>query len=167
MRRLTLGGLSLGGANLEGANLRGADLEGADLYMANLEDANLDGANVKGTILEKKQIPQDDKDLKIKELESKIVELQKEVDRLKDEEEKQNKLPEGFYRSSCIRFLETFSSSDLTQSFTWRDTPQGKDYWEKIFDDLDWYDSYKVPKDAIVYIQSLIIKSYQQEFESK
>ena len=119
---------------------------------------------------------------KYQELESKIAELQKEVDRLKDEEEKQNKLPMLFSRDACIRFLETFSTSDLTQSFAWRDTPQGEDYWEKIFNAIhnsDSYrgkywreafnaihnsDSYEVPKDAIVYIQDLVIKSYQQEF---
>jgi len=52
-------------ANLEGANLRGAILR---------------GANVTGTILEKKEVLQDDKDLKIKELEE---ELKKYKDTLK------------------------------------------------------------------------------------
>ena len=51
------------------ANLQGADLYGADLYGANLEGANLEGANVTGTILEKKEEPQEDKDLKIQQLE--------------------------------------------------------------------------------------------------
>jgi hypothetical protein len=99
---------------------------------------------------------------KYQELESKIAELQKEVDRLKKEE---NKLPDGFNRGACIKFLETFSGSDLDQSFYWKDTPQGGHYWDKIYNNLlDVSDSYKVPQEAIIYIQSLIIKSYQQEF---
>jgi hypothetical protein len=104
---------------------------------------------------------------KYQELENKIVELQQEVDRLK-KEEKQNKLPEGFDRDICIKFLEEFSCSDLFYSFVWRDTPQGRDYWDKIHDNI-YFKSYfyKVPQDAIIYIQDLIIKSYQQEFESK
>jgi uncharacterized protein YjbI with pentapeptide repeats len=70
----------LGYANLEGANLEGANLEGADLEGASLKGANLMGANVTGTILEKKEEPQDDKDLKIQQLEE---ELKKYKDTLK------------------------------------------------------------------------------------
>ncbi len=100
---------------------------------------------------------------KYQELENKIAELKKEVDRLK-EEEKQNKLPEGFNRDFCIKFLEEFSSWDLDNSFAWKDTPQGEDYWFEIYNNLlDESDSYEVPKEAIIYIQSLVIKSYQQE----
>ncbi len=96
---------------------------------------------------------------KYQELENKIAELQKEVDRLKKEE---NELPKAFDRWFCIKFLKTFSSSVLCISFDWRDTPQGEHYWDKIYNNLlDESDSYKVPKDAIIYIQSLIIKSYQ------
>ena len=64
------------GAKLQGANLRGANLENAILWGADLR-----GANVSRTILEKKQEPQDDKDLKIKELEE---ELKKYKDTLKE-----------------------------------------------------------------------------------
>ena len=64
-------------ANLVGANLWDANLWDANLEGANLWDANLEGANVTGTILEKKE---DDKDLKIKELEE---ELKKYKDTLK------------------------------------------------------------------------------------
>jgi hypothetical protein len=103
---------------------------------------------------------------KYQELESKIDELQKEVDRLK-KEEKQNKLPRGFDRGACIKFLKEFSCWYLSESFCWNQTPQGADYWEEIFNNLDKSDSYEVPQDAIIYIQGLIIKSYQQEFESK
>jgi len=101
---------------------------------------------------------------KYQELENKIAELQKEVDRLKDEE---NKLPRWLDRDACIRFVETFGSYDLFNSFAWGDTPQGTKYWSEIHGNILDSKSYKVPKDAIVYIQSLIIKSYQQEFESK
>ncbi len=99
---------------------------------------------------------------KYQELENKIAELQKEVNRLK-KEEKQNKLPEGFNRDACIKFLEEFICWDLSQSFCWRDTPQGADYWNKIYNNLYDESDYEVPKEAIIYIQSLVIKSYQQE----
>jgi hypothetical protein len=99
---------------------------------------------------------------KYQELEDKITQLQQEVDRLK-KEEKQNKLPEGFIRSFSIRFLEEFSRYDLSQSFVWDDTPQGYHYWKKIYENISRAKSYKVPQDAIIYIQDLIIKSYQQE----
>jgi uncharacterized protein YjbI with pentapeptide repeats len=68
---------NLEGANLMVANLVGANLRGANLEGANLVGANLDDADVTGTILEKKE---DDKDLKIKELEE---ELKKYKDTLK------------------------------------------------------------------------------------
>ena len=68
------------GANLRYAKLYGAKLEGANLDGANLYGADLKGANVTGTILEKKEEPQQDKDLKIKELEE---ELKKYKDTLK------------------------------------------------------------------------------------
>jgi uncharacterized protein YjbI with pentapeptide repeats len=58
----------------------GADLRGADLKDASLVGANLEGANVTGTILEKKEEPQDDEDLKIQQLEE---ELKKYKDTLK------------------------------------------------------------------------------------
>jgi hypothetical protein len=100
---------------------------------------------------------------KYQELEDKIAQLQQEVDRLK-EEEKQNKLPKEFNRDACIRFVQTFSSPDLKNSFSWKDTPQGYVYWVEIHSNIHYTpDSYKVPKDAIIYIQGLIIKSYQQE----
>ena len=70
-------GANLWGANLEGADLWGANLRNAYLEGANLEGADLEGADVTGTILEKKE---DDKDLKIKELEE---ELKKYKDTLK------------------------------------------------------------------------------------
>jgi uncharacterized protein YjbI with pentapeptide repeats len=61
-------GADLEGANLRGAYLRGANLQGANLQGAYLRGANLQGADLARTILEKKEVLQDDKDLKIKEL---------------------------------------------------------------------------------------------------
>ncbi len=59
----------------------GADLWYADLEGAYLQRANLEGANLTGTILEKKnEVPQDDKDLKIKELEDKLNALKALLD---------------------------------------------------------------------------------------
>ena len=66
------------------ANLEGANLEGANLRVANLEGANLWGADVTATILEKKE---DDKDLKIKELEEenkKLKDTLKAIETLED-----------------------------------------------------------------------------------
>ena len=65
------------------ANLKGADLWGANLRDANLKGANLVGANVTGTILEKKEVLQDDKDLKIKELEEENEKLKSTLKSLK------------------------------------------------------------------------------------
>ena len=60
-----------------------ADLYGAYLQGAYLEGADLEGANVKGTILEKKEEPQDDKDIKIKELEEELKKYKDTIDALK------------------------------------------------------------------------------------
>ena len=70
-------------ANLKGADLWGANLRDANLKGANLEGANLVGANVTGTILEKKEVLQDDKDLKIKELEEENEKLKSTLKSLK------------------------------------------------------------------------------------
>jgi uncharacterized protein YjbI with pentapeptide repeats len=76
------------GANLEGAYLEGAYLVGANFRGANLEGADLEGANLRGadltkTILEKKEVLQDDKDLKIKELEEENEKLKSTLKSLK------------------------------------------------------------------------------------
>ena len=79
---------NLGGANLQGANLRGANLRNANLRYANLrnaclEDAILEDANVTETILEKKEEPQDDKDLKIQQLEEELEMYKNKFNQLK------------------------------------------------------------------------------------
>jgi uncharacterized protein YjbI with pentapeptide repeats len=79
-----LRGADLMDANLEGADLRGADLRGADLRRANLNGAILNGADLTGTILEKKEEPQDDKDLRIKELEEELKSIKATLKALLD-----------------------------------------------------------------------------------
>ena len=73
-------GADLSGANLSGANLRYANLEGADLV-----GANLDGANVTGTILEKKEVPQEETSLsqRVKELEEELKKYKDKFNQLK------------------------------------------------------------------------------------
>ena len=72
-------------ANLKGANLEGANLKGADLRYANLRYANLEGAKVTGTILEKKEEPQDTTSLsqKVKELEEELKKYKDKFNQLK------------------------------------------------------------------------------------
>ena len=70
-------------ANLVGADLEGANLRGANLRDAYLEGAYLRGANVTGTILEKKEVPQDDK-ARIKELEEENEKLKSTLKALLD-----------------------------------------------------------------------------------
>lgn len=74
-----LKGANLEYAHLEGANLEGANLQGTYLYRANFQDAN-----VTGTILEGKKEPQDDKDLKIEELEEENKKLKAALKALLD-----------------------------------------------------------------------------------
>jgi len=83
-------GANLEGANLEDADLRNANLEDADLRYANLEgadlrSANLDGANVTGTILEKKEVPQEETSLsqRVKELEEELKNYKDKFNQLK------------------------------------------------------------------------------------
>ena len=63
------------------ANLKGADLKGADLRCA---ESILKDANVTGTILEKKEESQDDKDLKIQQLEEENKKLKDALKALLD-----------------------------------------------------------------------------------
>ena len=73
----------LKGADLKDADLKDADLDGAYLMYANLEGANLNNANVKKTILEEKEEPQDDKDLKIQQLEEELKKYKEKFNQLK------------------------------------------------------------------------------------
>ena len=60
LERANLERANLERANLEGANLERANLEGANLRETNLEGANLEGANLKKTILEVKEVIQEE-----------------------------------------------------------------------------------------------------------
>ncbi len=98
------------------------------------------------------------------QLEQKIQELQAEVDRLKAQE-KEDKLPENFKRYFILRFLTNPNVPDLSGGFIWRDTPQGYDYWNKIYYSLSLNKSqYKVPDEAIIQLQKWVILSYQQQY---
>ena len=77
LRYTNLEGADLSGANLSGANLWDADLKGADLRYTNLE-----GANITNTILDKEKI-NDDKDLRIQELEEENKKLKATLKGLK------------------------------------------------------------------------------------
>jgi len=97
---------------------------------------------------------------KYQELETKVKELQEEIERLK-QEEKEDKLPEGFDRDYALEFLKTYSRYDLTYTFTWSDTPQGDDYWRNISNSLRDNPKYVVPDEVIIQIQKWVILSYQ------
>ena len=98
---------------------------------------------------------------KYQELENKIKEIQAEVDRLKKEEEEENKLPRGFNRNYAIWFLNCFHPSHLQKAFAWHSTPQGHDYWFDIYKNLNIDPEYVVPDKAIIQIQKWVILSYQ------
>ena len=101
---------------------------------------------------------------KYQELENKIAELQKEVERL-EREEKGNGPPDGFNVSAALDFLEKPDVDNLDQAFTWDSTPQRHEYWVDIRDNLECSRSYKVPLEAIVYVQKCVIRYYQQQQE--
>jgi len=69
---------------------------------------------------------------KYEQLESKIQELQKEVERLKQEEETDNKLPRGFV-FDAVKKVIAGDINDLGGAFNWHKTPQGYGYWYNIF----------------------------------
>ena len=94
---------------------------------------------------------------KYEKLEGQIAELQKEVERLKKEEEEKDKLPESFLRKRTLEVLNGNPSS-LAFAFTWKSTPQGLLYWTNIargYEDLTSED--------IIQLQKWVILSYQQQ----
>jgi hypothetical protein len=96
---------------------------------------------------------------KYQELETKVKELQAEIERLKQEEQEE-KLPNGFNRVNALKFLKTYSGHDLQRAFYWEDTPQGDDYWFNIYDSLENNSKYVVPDKAIIQIQKWVILSF-------
>jgi hypothetical protein len=99
---------------------------------------------------------------KYEKLELQVKEIQKEIERLK-QEEKQNTLPRNFNRNQAIEFLDNFNPDNLIHSFSWASTPQDYDYWYIICGNLRKYKGHKVSQEAIIQIQKWIILSYQQE----
>jgi hypothetical protein len=69
---------------------------------------------------------------KYEQLESKIQELQKEVERLK-QEEASNKLPRGFKIDIVKKIIDTGHINILGCAFDWEYTPQGYRYWYNIY----------------------------------
>ena len=96
------------------------------------------------------------------ELENQVKEIQKEIDRLKKEEQ-ESKLPEDFNRGRVINFLKNQNSHDLHCAFRWSSTPQGDGYWYYIYNCLG-HSLYKVPEKAIIQLQNWVIKSYQEQY---
>ena len=93
------------------------------------------------------------------ELENQVKELQKEIDRLKKEEQ-ESKLPEDFNRKRVISFLNNPNYTDLYLSFDWGSTPQGWGYWKSI----SQLEPHKVPEQAIIQLQKWVIQSYQEQY---
>lgn len=91
-----------------------------------------------------------------------IQKLQEEIDRLKKEEQ-ETKLPKDFNRELVIKFLNTSNSNYLEKAFFWWDTPQGINYWDRIYYSSDLR-SYTVPEEAIIQLQKWVIQSYQQQY---
>jgi len=99
---------------------------------------------------------------KYQQLEEKIQELQEELERLKKEEQ-ENKLPDRFKIESVLEFLEDTSKVYLIDDcFTWDTTPQGSEYWCKLYDE----ERTMTDRD-IIQLQKWCILYYQQEQQSK
>lgn len=101
---------------------------------------------------------------KYEQLENQIKELQAEVERLKKEDEAGTKLPHSFSREKAIAFLENPSRDSLCGAFHWTSTSQGEDYWRTLVTSLKKNPSYKVPREAIMAIQSWVIESYKEQY---
>ena len=99
-----------------------------------------------------------------KQLEQKVAELQKEIERLK-KEEKENSLPCLFNQEYSINVLKAVDSQNvndfrkaLFDAFQWISTSQGWDYWNVRYYNINRFDD----KDY-AQIQKWIIMSFQQE----
>lgn len=100
---------------------------------------------------------------KYEQLEQKVRDLQKEIDRLKKEEEQQNKLPVDFNLDSALSFLGEPNYWDLDDMFVWSSTIQGASYWSNIHNNLGELSDYKVPDEAIIQIQKWVIEFYRNK----
>jgi len=97
---------------------------------------------------------------KYQELENKIAELQKEVERLKKQEKS---LPDKFKRDVVLKILDNPYNEDsyytMDQAFIWGSTPQGGDYWGKIY-----ALNRELNQDDISQLQRWVIQSYRNEY---
>jgi hypothetical protein len=93
---------------------------------------------------------------KYQQLESQIEELQKEVERLK-QEEASNKLPRGFKIDVVKKILDDGDTNYLDDAFEWADTKQGFTYWNDIYSDLGI-----LRKKDIIQLQKWVIMYLEQ-----
>jgi hypothetical protein len=100
---------------------------------------------------------------KYQDLENKVKELQEEIERLKKEEEQEDKLPEGFDRNYALKFLKNYSRFDLQLAFVWLETPPSRDYWNALYICLKDNPRYIVPDEVIIQIQKWVILSFQND----
>jgi hypothetical protein len=92
---------------------------------------------------------------KYEQLESQIQELQKEVERLK-QEETENKLPNLFKIDDVKKLLDTGELEYIEYAFDWSDTSQGFGYWYSIFcadEPLTDKDIIQLQKWVIIYLE--------------
>ena len=97
---------------------------------------------------------------KYEQIENQIAELKKEVERLKNEEKKEeekNKLPLLFSRTDVIGFLDG-KHYRLQRAFNWQTTPQGHNHWSHIFEGKK-----SLTNEDIIQLQKWVILSYQQD----
>jgi|LakMenEpi03Aug12_release.lakeMendotaPanAssembly.Ray.scaffolds.fasta_scaffold00953_94 hypothetical protein len=97
---------------------------------------------------------------KYEQLEACITDLQKEVERLKGEEKSEMaNFPTGLDREEAIKVLNGNVSS-LIYAFPWFKTPQGVDYWRKIYEGKE-----PLTNEDILQLQQWVIFSYQREID--
>ena len=97
---------------------------------------------------------------KYQQLKSQIEELQKEVQRLKEEEEEaeaNNKLPKNFAIDVVKKILGDGGTNYLDCAFDWTDTKQGEDYWYEICGNLQ-----PLRKKDIIQLQKWVIIYLEQ-----
>lgn len=93
--------------------------------------------------------------MKYQELETKIKEMQAEVERLK-KEEKANQLPENFRYEHAKKVLNGDTNA-LTVMGRWRSTPQGLFHWSNIqqgHTELTDQDIIQIQKWCILYLEN-------------
>jgi hypothetical protein len=92
---------------------------------------------------------------KYQQLEFQIQKLQKEVQRLK-EEEANNKLPRNFAIDVVKGILDDGDTDYLDDAFDWADTKQGYTYWNDIYGDNELFrkkDIIQLQKWVIIYLE--------------